>query len=94
MESRADISGMGGISGHPMTAPRKEGMIDRMNDLLQRLHAEIETLEIALQPVRTSSPEREMAMPQEAPANRLHEFILAIESANNRLRMLHSELHL
>jgi hypothetical protein len=77
-----------------MSTPRKEGQIDRMNDLLSRLHAEIEALEIALQPVRTPSPDRELAIPQEIPANRLHEFILAIETANNRLRMLHSELQL
>ena len=72
----------------------KIGMIDRLMGESQRLHEEIEQLVHILQPVRSVGPDSANAQPQEAPANRLHEIILTVEAANQRLRVLKSELHL
>lgn len=89
MEGRAD---------YPMSAavPRKEGMLSRLDDLLNSVSANVEILETILQPVRSGpdSPERTMGQPQEAPANHLHELILRLEHIDLRVRTLHSELHL
>jgi hypothetical protein len=75
---------------------RKEGMITRLDDLLNQVSANVEILETILQPIRSGpdSPERTMGQPQEAPANRLHELILRLEHIDLRVRTLHSELHL
>jgi hypothetical protein len=93
---------MGGYAGvdsapsMPMGALRKEGMLSRLDDLLNQVSANIEILEGILQPIRSGpdSPERAMGQPQEAPANRLHELILRLEHIDLRVRTLHSELHL
>jgi hypothetical protein len=69
-------------------------MIDGMSNQLEQLMAHIEMLEHVLSPIRTVGPDSANAMPQEAPANKMHEFILRLEHANMRLHILNGELHL
>lgn len=84
------------MADYPVSHPGKPGlgMMDRLDGELQRVMEEIDQLEHILSGVRTSSSDRSLTEPQEAPSNRLHEFILRAEAANQRLRILKSELHL
>lgn len=72
------------------------GMVDRLMGEAQRLHEEIEMLLQKLQPVRSQGPDitAPPMAPSEVPANRLHEAVMTVESANQRLRLLGSELNL
>lgn len=86
------------MADYPMGGPGagKPGMLDQLDGGLQRLIEEVDQLEHILSGVRSPSPERSALgnQPQEAASNRLHEFILRAEVANQRLRTIKSELSL
>jgi len=82
------------IPGDPITLPGKPGMIDQLMEGAARVHEEIDQLTHILTPVRGIGFEDKASAPQDSPTNRLHEAILMIEGASQKLRALKLELHL
>lgn len=69
-------------------------IIERCNDELERLQANLEMLEKKLHPVLSMSSEKPGGYAEEAPRNALHALEIRIRALNNRLNGLMYEIEL
>jgi hypothetical protein len=92
ISEEANALAMGGMKQPDAETPT----LDQFSAQLERFERILNMLKAMLQPITVDNeqPQSSMAVPHEAPQNRLHNLVLELETLNDRLETFRSRIRL